>query len=113
LSKDSHNGDNLAETQQNPIHLGDEYAGHSDEECGTIHVNIATDWQDEPGDSRVDSELLGHQTKSHRKCSSPVQNCVSKDRIRHASGDSRNTMSPVAAVGGHSGVNLRDSGVIY
>lgn len=115
LKKSLHNCDNLSETQKNAIHLGDEYAGHSDEKRGTVHVNIATDWQDESGDSRVDSELLGHQTKSHRKCSSPVQSCVSKDWVRHASDDSRKiySMSPVAAVDGHSGVNLRNSGMIY
>lgn len=80
---DLHNGNDLSEAQKDTVHLGDEYAGDGDEERGTIHVDIATDRQDESGDSRVDSELLGHQTKSHRKCGSPVQSCVSKNRTKY------------------------------
>jgi len=95
-----HNGDDLPKAHEDTIHLRNEYAGDGDEECCTIHVDIATDWQDESGDSRVDFELLGHQTKSHRKCGSPVQSCVSKNRAKHISVDDRKIRStlPVAAV---------------
>lgn len=98
--RDLHNGDDLSETQEDTVHLSDEYAGDGDEERGTIHVDIATDRQDESGDSRVDSELLGHQTKSYRKCGSPVQNCVSKNRAKHTFVDGRkiHSTSPVVAV---------------
>jgi len=97
---DLHNGDDLPEAKKDTVHLSNEYAGDSDEERGTIHINIATDRQDESGDSRVDSELLGHQTKSHRKCGSPVQSCVSKNRAKYISVDGRKICSTslVAAV---------------
>lgn len=88
-----HDGDDLPESQEDTIHLRDEYASHCDEERGTVHVNVAADRQDESGDSRVDSELLGHQTKSHGERGSPVQSCVSKERARHATDDSRKTRS--------------------
>lgn len=97
---DLHNGDDLPKAHEDTIHLGNEYAGDGDEERGTIHVDIATDRQDESGDSRVDSELLGHQTKSHRKCGSPVQSCVSKNQAKYISVDGRKirSTSPIAAV---------------
>nr|KAF7415718.1 hypothetical protein H0235_012310 [Vespula pensylvanica] len=71
-----HNRDDLPETQNDPIHLSDEDTCHRDEERGTVHIDVAPNREDESGDSGIDPELLGHQSKSNGECSSPVQSYV-------------------------------------
>lgn len=69
------------------MHLRDEDTSYGDEQRCPVHVNVAADRQNESGDSRIDSKLIRHQAKSDRKCSSPVQNCVRKDRAKQLSSD--------------------------
>ena len=75
-----HNRYDFTKAQNDAVHLRDEDAGNGDEQRRPIHVNVAADRQDKSGDSRVDPELVRHQAKGDRKCGSPVQNCVRKDR---------------------------------
>lgn len=71
-----HNRDDLSETQNDPVHLCDEDTCHRDEERGTVHIDVAPNREDESGDSGIDPELLGHQSKSNGECGSPVQSYV-------------------------------------
>lgn len=80
-----HHRYNLAEAENDAVHLGDEYAGNGDEQRRAVHVNVAPDRQNESGDSRIDSELVRHQAKCDRKCGGPVQIRVKNDRTKSAS----------------------------
>lgn len=76
----SHNRYDFTEAQSDPVHLGDEYACHGHEQRRPVHVNIATDRQNESGHSRIDSKFVRHQAKSDGKCGSPVQNYIRENR---------------------------------
>lgn len=76
----SHNSYDFTESQGDPVHLGDEYARRGHEQRRPVHVNIATDRQNESGHSRIDSKFVRHQAESNGKCGSPVQNYIREDR---------------------------------
>lgn len=104
----SHDSYNLAEAENDTVHLRDEYAGHGDEQSRAIHVNVAADRQNEPGHSGIDSELVRHQAERDRERSSPVQSCVRNDRATHVSIDIevsflRAAFARAHGGGGHSG----------
>lgn len=85
----SHNRYDFTEAQSDPVHLGDEYACHGHEQRRPVHVNIATDRQNESGHSRIDSKFVRHQAESDGKCGSPVQNCIRENRGKRGRVESR------------------------